>query len=381
MHGPSARRQWSRALFAMPVVAAFGLGFGVALADLPVPNGPDPVPSGPSAEPSTPTLPHSPTATPTPPPPSPTATPSPTPTPSATATEAVTPEATPTPKREIRRVEDGMPVFDFPWADGESRTWTGGPHGADDKGQICIDCGFDEVPLERRAGLDFGGGGWDVHPMADGVVLYSGELGYGFGNGVVIDHGQSWATIYAHFAKDDALIAAGAEVTRDSVLGHTGCTATAVCVGGDHLHIDLRRGAYLRDDGSVSFGLRVAWDGRQIHGWTFMADEGNYEGTAYRCSATRYADDHASAGFTAGDASPCADTAPGVHAVIRRPKPPAPARTDEAPAATATPSPTPFPRKLGSSMRSYFANLGATVKLETQPGIIYRVRVGVASDR
>jgi hypothetical protein len=268
---------------------------------------------------------------------------------------------------------DGMPEFDFPWADGETHTWTSGPHGASLKGDICIDCGFDDVPLEDRAGLDFGGSGWLVHPMADGVVIFSGHLGAGFGYGVVVDHGDGWQTIYAHLLNDDALIATGVDVTRDSDLGHVGCTEDAVCFG-DHLHVDLRRGASVASDGSLRFGVRVTWDARQIHGWTFTADEGNYEGTAVRCGTTIYAGDDGSAAFTAGDDFPCDIEGQVPGPAVRRPKPAQPQHEEVRTEA-------PLRANLGVSVRTYFANMGAALRLELSPAHIYRVRIPVAADR
>lgn len=84
-------------------------------------------------------------------------------------------------------------------------SWTGGPHGWDTScaASFCIGTPVPAKPL--RSGLDFGGAGWEVHPVAAGTVIFADEIPGGFGYGVIVDHGsntdhsdgdlQSWSGI------------------------------------------------------------------------------------------------------------------------------------------------------------------------------------------
>jgi murein DD-endopeptidase MepM/ murein hydrolase activator NlpD len=76
--------------------------------------------------------------------------------------------------------------------------------------------------------------GTPIHAAASGVVIYSGWMD-GYGNLVVIDHGRSLATAYAH----QSSIAAGNEqsVSQGQVIGYVGCTGHCF---GPHLHFEVR---------------------------------------------------------------------------------------------------------------------------------------------
>ena len=86
------------------------------------------------------------------------------------------------------------------------------------------------------------------HPVlssADGVVLSSGYetdydgYGYtGFGNYVLLDHGDGWTTFYAHLAHVHPGIGAGVAVERGSVLGGVGSSGRG---SRNHLHYEQAR--------------------------------------------------------------------------------------------------------------------------------------------
>jgi murein DD-endopeptidase MepM/ murein hydrolase activator NlpD len=84
-------------------------------------------------------------------------------------------------------------------------------------------------------GIDIGVGyGTPIHAAAAGTVIYCGwETGYG--NLVVIDHGNNLATAYAH--QSSIAVSCGQQVTQGQVIGYVGATGHAT---GPHLHFEVR---------------------------------------------------------------------------------------------------------------------------------------------
>jgi murein DD-endopeptidase MepM/ murein hydrolase activator NlpD len=78
--------------------------------------------------------------------------------------------------------------------------------------------------------------GTPVHVSADGVVLFAGYSA-GYGELVVVNHGRSLQTCYAHLSRIDVL--AGQEVRRSDVIGRVGQTGRATA---PHLHYEVRMG-------------------------------------------------------------------------------------------------------------------------------------------
>jgi murein DD-endopeptidase MepM/ murein hydrolase activator NlpD len=84
-------------------------------------------------------------------------------------------------------------------------------------------------------GIDFEApAGTPIHAAADGVVVIAGDCG-GYGNCVVIDHGTSLATVYAH--QSTLLTQAGDRVTTGQIIGLVGSTGQST---GPHLHFEVR---------------------------------------------------------------------------------------------------------------------------------------------
>ncbi len=90
------------------------------------------------------------------------------------------------------------------------------------------DCSF-------HPGVDIGvPSGTPIHAAAAGTVISAGWLG-GYGNLVVIDHGNGLATAYAH--QSSIAVGNGASVSQGQVIGYSGCTG--YCFG-PHLHFEVR---------------------------------------------------------------------------------------------------------------------------------------------
>lgn len=67
-----------------------------------------------------------------------------------------------------------------------------------------------------------------------GVVEYSGCLGWGYGCHVILNHGNGFKTLYAHFSQ--LYVSAGQRVARGNTLGKMGSTGRST---GTHLHFEI----------------------------------------------------------------------------------------------------------------------------------------------
>lgn len=81
-----------------------------------------------------------------------------------------------------------------------------------------------------------------------GKVVFAGKLGI-YGNVVVIDHGLSVQSVYAHLSA--AEVSVGEAVKRGQTIGKSGMTGLA---GGDHLHMGIMIAGVFADPVEWSFG-------------------------------------------------------------------------------------------------------------------------------
>ncbi|MFG6475439.1 M23 family metallopeptidase [Microbacterium sp. P06] len=89
----------------------------------------------------------------------------------------------------------------------------------------------------NHLGLDFGAGcGAPTYAANSGVVTYAGYNG-GYGNYVRIDHGNGFATGYAHSSR--LLVSRGQQVSSGQTVGLVGLTGN---VFGCHLHFEVYQG-------------------------------------------------------------------------------------------------------------------------------------------
>lgn len=106
-------------------------------------------------------------------------------------------------------------------------------------GRVTSGFGYRTHPIygDRRfhAGIDIGApSGQTVIAAEAGSVVFSGTKG-GYGLVVVIDHGGTLATVYAHLSA--SAVGSGARVFRGTRVGSVGCTG--YCTG-PHLHFETR---------------------------------------------------------------------------------------------------------------------------------------------
>ena len=72
-----------------------------------------------------------------------------------------------------------------------------------------------------------------------GVVVFSGWSTVGYGNMVMVDHGNGFQTLYAHMTA--ATVACGQSVGRGQTVGTGGSTGNST---GPHLHFELQSEQY-----------------------------------------------------------------------------------------------------------------------------------------
>jgi hypothetical protein len=85
-------------------------------------------------------------------------------------------------------------------------------------------------------GLDISSPMSDPISAADsGLVSYAGWNAWGYGNLVIIDHGNGWHTLYAHLSQVN--VTCGQAVEQGAIIGLTGSTGHST---GPHLHFEMR---------------------------------------------------------------------------------------------------------------------------------------------
>jgi hypothetical protein len=95
--------------------------------------------------------------------------------------------------------------------------------------------GFDYSPSTNHSGIDIDGNTGDpVYAVDNGVVVYAGWNNWGYGNVVVINHGNGWQTLYAHLNTYN--VGCGQSVFQGNVIGAIGNTGNS---SGSHLHYEM----------------------------------------------------------------------------------------------------------------------------------------------
>jgi hypothetical protein len=95
--------------------------------------------------------------------------------------------------------------------------------------------GYDYTPEANHPGIDIDGEEGDpVYAADSGVVVYAGWNNWGYGNVIVINHGNGWQTLYAHLSA--YYVSCGQSVWQGNVIGSIGSTGNA---DGSHLHFEM----------------------------------------------------------------------------------------------------------------------------------------------
>ena len=96
--------------------------------------------------------------------------------------------------------------------------------------------GFDYAPNANHWGLDLAGNdGEGVYATDAGVVVYAGWNNYGYGNMIMVDHGNNFQSLYAHLS--GISVGCGQSVGQGDLIGTIGNTGRS---SGSHLHFEIR---------------------------------------------------------------------------------------------------------------------------------------------
>lgn len=76
--------------------------------------------------------------------------------------------------------------------------------------------------------------GTEIYPIMDGEVVFVNRSRFGFGNQVVVDHGNQLKSLYAHLSKIE--VKEGDKINKNQVLGRVGSTGRST---GPHLHLQI----------------------------------------------------------------------------------------------------------------------------------------------
>ncbi len=78
--------------------------------------------------------------------------------------------------------------------------------------------------------------GTDIHAAEGGVVIVA-EWWSGYGNTVIIDHGDNVWTLYGHIRNDGIKVEKGEHVKKGQKIAEVGSTGNST---GPHLHFEVR---------------------------------------------------------------------------------------------------------------------------------------------
>jgi murein DD-endopeptidase MepM/ murein hydrolase activator NlpD len=102
--------------------------------------------------------------------------------------------------------------------------------------------GYDFSPEINHWGIDIAGKlGNPIFASDSGVVVYSGWNDWGYGNVVVIDHGNGWQTLYGHMSQ--IYVGCGVSVSQGVQIGAMGSTGRST---GPHLHFEIMNASGVR---------------------------------------------------------------------------------------------------------------------------------------
>lgn len=101
--------------------------------------------------------------------------------------------------------------------------------------------GTDYLPI-GHPGIDIAAGmGAPLYASDTGVIVFAGWSTRGYGNLVIVDHGNGWQTAYAHLSQIN--VSCGGAIYQGQVLGLSGSTGNST---GAHLHFEMRHSDYGR---------------------------------------------------------------------------------------------------------------------------------------
>lgn len=100
---------------------------------------------------------------------------------------------------------------------------------------ITLEFGGSSLYQAVHTGIDIGGKTGDpIAVFLSGTVIYAGEIAWGYGRHVIVDHGDNLTSIYAHLSTIQ--VKKGDKVEPGKVIGTMGSTGWST---GSHLHFQI----------------------------------------------------------------------------------------------------------------------------------------------
>ena len=113
---------------------------------------------------------------------------------------------------------------------------------------------------KQHKGIDFAAPiGTPIRAAGNGVIDFAGVNG-GYGNFVLIQHGKTYSTAYAHMSRFAAGIRRGTRVSRGEVIGYVGTSGWST---GPHLHYEFRVNNAARDPNSIAVSVVATLSGTE----------------------------------------------------------------------------------------------------------------------
>ncbi len=98
--------------------------------------------------------------------------------------------------------------------------------------------------IRAHKGVDYAAAtGTPIKVTGDGKIIFRGRKG-GYGNAIVVQHGNKYSTLYAHMSKFRSGLTTGSRVRQGQIIGYVGMTGLAT---GPHLHYEFRVDGVHRD--------------------------------------------------------------------------------------------------------------------------------------
>ena len=102
--------------------------------------------------------------------------------------------------------------------------------------------GYDYTPDVGHYAIDIAGDfGNPIYAADSGVVVFAGASQWGYGNEVVIDHGNGFQTLYAHLEDGGIFVQCGLGILKGAQIGLMGSTGRST---GPHLHFEIHSDTY-----------------------------------------------------------------------------------------------------------------------------------------
>ncbi len=139
---------------------------------------------------------------------------------------------------------------------------------------------------KQHKGIDFAAPtGTPIRATSDGLVDFAGSQG-GYGNVVVLQHGRSYSTAYAHMSRIAPGLRRGTKVSQGDVIGYVGTSGWST---GPHLHYEFRVNDDARDPNSIVVPQVQTLTGNSFHRFRQQVAEMNHRFRLLSPEATQLA--------------------------------------------------------------------------------------------